>query len=287
MGVLVLEYLTKIPEMLYSIIVCYDLSKDVQMNQMKTKRKASKWKDEMLFIVLDLARDGHSESQMARALGISRPTFLLWEQKRRLFCMAIEWGRQYYRNRRKKTPCLSDHIYQHLPSHLKTLWNRINSMDKARVGADKIDAILQERGKLVRQHLFLHALYNGGFSIIEACRKVAISRSTFDYWCKDPEFLELVNTVESIKDDFFESSLVRLIQMGDSPATCLAAKMRLRGRGYQEKATVDVNVKGRIDHNMCVLQIAETALPLKLQREILRYMRSAKQIESEVINASA
>ncbi len=106
------------------------------------------WRDDFVVEVYNLARSGMSESKMARALGISLPTFMSWENKKKIFEEAIKRGRKEYRNRNNKTLSFQNYVYKRLSPSLREIWKRINKLDKVRGGESRIEALLSRKGKL-------------------------------------------------------------------------------------------------------------------------------------------
>jgi len=233
------------------------------------------WKDSMYVTAYTLAKSGLKESQMAQALGISLATFHSWEKKKKDFADAIKKGRKEYRGRNNKTASFGDYVYKRLPRELRLVWNRICKLDEQKGGLEKIEAILDKKGKRVRQQLFLHAWISGNFSISEALRKVNISRTTLENWKKqDPEFAKLVKQIPWYRKNFFEDALSRLVAGGDSSAIIFVNKTYNRDRGYNEKVEIDMNMSGELIQN--VMSVDMLKLPLETRKEILKSIRKNK-----------
>jgi len=247
------------------------------------KKWAQKWRPELSIVGYELARDGLKLSQMARVLNISKPTIDNWIQKRPLFRFAIRRGRRWRKESRKCQYDMGDYVYDRLSESMKKLWHKLDRMHRANVGIEKVEAVFANYGKDFRQHLFLCALVKSAFSIAAACRKVGIKRATFQTWYLDPDFQKLVREIEDVKDDMFESSLIRLVQAGSETATLAVARSRLKKRGYGDRASLDVNVQGQIDHNHRMFPMESLNLPLPIQKQILAHLRKAKAIDAEVV----
>ena len=245
------------------------------------------WKDEFLFIVYDLARGGMIESKMAKILGISLETFRRWESKKKHFRMAVKRGRKFFRKKDGSTFSYKDFVVGRLSEDAREVWDKISRCDRVRNGVERIEAILSERGMRMRQQLFVKAWFSSNFSFSAALRKVNISRSTFELWKKDPEFLGLVEEMGQIQGDFFEEHLVMLVAGGDTSATLMANQTYNKKRGYGAK--VEVEVSGNIQHN--VIQIDTLGFTLKERKWLLKKVRNSnietplpvKQIESRAI----
>jgi len=250
------------------------------------------WKDEFVFVVYDLARGGMIERKMAKVLGISLETFRRWESKKKQFRMAVKRGRKFFKKEDGSTFSLHDYVHGRLPEDLKETWDKINRCDTLKNGVERLEAILSKGGKSARQGLFFHSFLLGNFSLSSALRRINISRSTFELWKKDPEFLRLFEECSEIKGDFFEEHLITLIAGGCVPATIAANQTYNRKRGYGQ--TVDVEVSGEIRHN--VISIDAMKLTLKERKWLLSKVRNStlelqkanqmqmvKQIESKAV----
>jgi len=245
------------------------------------------WKDEFIFIVYDLARGGMIERKMAKVLGISLETFRRWESKKKQFRMAVKRGRKFFKKEDGSTFSYKDFVVGRLSADAKEIWHKIDRCDSLKNGVERIEAILSDRGKRMRQQMFVQAWVSSNFSFSAALRKVNISRSAFELWKKDPEFLGLIEELGQIKGDFFEEHLVMLVAGGCVPATIAANQTYNRKRGYGQ--TVGVEVSGEIQHN--VISIDAMKLTLKERKWLLNKIRNSnietplpvKQIESRVI----
>jgi len=242
------------------------------------------WKDGFVLKSYELAKSGMKEKKLAKVLGISFDTFLLWEKKKPIFRMAITEGRKANRKKDGTTFSFRDYINRRLPEDVREIWHKINRCDSLKNGTERLEAILSERGVRVRQQLFVHAYVSSNFSISAALRRVNISRSAFELWKKDPEFLRLFEELGEMKGDFFEEHLCMLVAGGDTASTIFANRTYNKKRGYNEKVDVDVNVSGTINHN--IIPIDSLDLPIEVRKQILGKVREAtnmKQIESKAI----
>lgn len=233
------------------------------------------WKKEFVDKVYGLARSGVIESKIASKLGISYPTFMMWKKKKREFCLVLRLGKKEHRSRRSKILDFRSYIYKRLSYDLKHVWNRINKLDRARNGLERLEAFLVREGEDVRQHLFIYAWVTGNFSLSKALQKVNISRGTFNKWSKDPIFIKMVNEIEWHKKNFFEDSLCDLVASGDSSATIFVNKTYNRDRGYNEKVEVNMNLSGEINQN--VMSVDVMKLSLRAKKEILESLRKNKK----------
>lgn len=241
----------------------------------------SKWNSEFIITAYELARDGHKMTTIAHALGVSVMTFNKWRKNKKLLRIALKRGFDFGKDRDKKVPTLKRYIYERLPKALQNTWNKIDKMENAVTGAEKVQAILAHRGRRARQHLFLYAWTQSNFSLSQALSKVCISRSAFEKWKTDPDFLELVQEIEWHKKNFFEDALVRLVDRGEASAVVFANKT-LNADRFPDKKTVNVNVTGNIDVNY--IKVDELDLPIGVRKMILKEYRQRKMVESTVVN---
>ncbi len=229
----------------------------------------TKYREEMVFKVYQLAAAGLSEAQMAAGLDIASATFASWKKKK-LFRLALEYGRKSHQNPDGSVITVADYVYRRLPRKVRKTWDRIHALDKAKVGVEKIERILSKHGKTMRQCLLLHALTVNNFSVSLALRKVNVSRTAFNKWKeRDSDFAELVEEIDWHRKNFFEDHLAQLVAGGDSSATIFVNRTLNRDRGYNEK--VDVNLKGSVEVN--TLDIDSLDLSMEVRKAILVAVR--------------
>jgi len=233
------------------------------------------WQDKFIIEAYNLAKDGMTEAQISKVMGISVPTFRLWEKKKKLFKQALEQGRKEGRGKDGKPYQFADYVYQRLPPDLRKIWKEIHAIEKAKGGVMKLEALLAHHGKRVRQYLFLHALAVSNFNISAAMRKLNLNRGTFDKWKDEPEFAQLVDDMDWFKGNFFESHLLKLIAGGDRAAIIFANETYNKTRGYNKKVEVNMNVEGNINQN--IVSVEGLKLPLKMRKELLERIRQQRQ----------
>jgi hypothetical protein len=192
-----------------------------------------KWDVEFIFKAYDLAKVGSSEYKIAAALGVERQTVRNWRKMHPLFDKAIKIGKRT--SQAGGTNTFIDYVYGMLPKELKSVWDEMQSYGE-NLSRSKIEALLWDKGKRFRQHLFIHALVHCNFNASEACRKVGITYDALQKWQeKDPIFTDLLTEVHIHKKNFFEGALINLIANGDTSATIFANKTINRDRGYSDK----------------------------------------------------
>jgi len=245
-----------------------------------------KWHVDMIFIAYDMAKAGSSESRIADGLGVSRPTLRKWRTVHPLLDLAIRRGS---RNLGKhSTGSFIKYCYGRLPDKLKSLWDEINAFGH-NASQTKLESLLKDKGKRVRQQLFIHALVASNFNPSEACRKIGIDYSTVYEWeIREPEFGRLMKEIHFHKKNFFEGALVNLVAQGDSAATIFANRTLNRDRGYDSKIQVEHNHK----HQHAMVNIESLDLPIEVRKLILDKIREAQakalpaaKSEDDVIDA--
>ncbi len=235
------------------------------------------WKDEFVIEAYLLAKSGLTESKIAKVLGISLATLKSWMQGEKIFRNAVRKGRREYKNKNGTIISFRDYVYKRLSRDLRITWRKINKLDAKEKGLEEIEAILDRKGKIVRQQLFIYAWISGNFSISEALRKVNISRTTLERWKKsDTDFADLVKQIPWYRKNFFEDHLCKKVASGDTSAIIFVNRTYNRDRGYNERVEVDMNLSGELDQN--IMNVDVMKLPLNTRKEILKSLRNNKKV---------
>ena len=235
----------------------------------------SLFRDKHCFTAYDLAKQGTPQVQIAKILGVTEPTLLLWKRTHALFCEALIRGKRAFKHKDQYIP-FREYVYGRLPENIKKIWDEINAIDEEDNGTLRLENILKDTGKKVRQHLFLYAWTSCNFSVSKALRKLGFARNIFLGWMNDdPEFATLVDEINFHKKNFFEDALLDLVQLRNPQATIFANKTQNADRGYGEK--LDVRVNGQINHNFRLIQVDKLSLPLETKKQILADIRNVAQ----------
>lgn len=238
-----------------------------------------KWEDWMYVKAYEMARDGMTDTSIAKALGVSSALMTQWKRKKPLLRLFLEEARKG-KELSNASETYQDFVYKRLPENLKPLWNEIQACSNAPGGIRKMEAMLRQSGKRARQHLFIYALPACNFNMTEACRKVNISRDTLNAWIlREPKFAEMIQFLHEAKKDFFEGALVKLVKQGNANATMFANKTFNRDRGYGEK--IQHEVSGTVEHKHTMVNIEDLHLPLEFRKQLLDYVRRAEQRKLE------
>ncbi len=242
-------------------------------------RGQTKYKPEYVIRIYEFAKNGMTDGQIADALGVKKLCMVKWKKDRPEVAEALRKGRET-KDSITATQSFLDHVYGRLPDDLKALWDEIHDCDNDQIGdVARLEKLLKGKPERTKQHLFLYALVACNFNATEACRKLYMPAKIVENWCyNDSGFAKIIEGVHKCKEDFFESALIQLVKNGDSAATIFAAKTLLRGRGYADKTTVDVNVSGQVNHAHGFVDIESLNLSTEAKLEILRAHRAQRQL---------
>lgn len=234
---------------------------------MKTKFKPWHYVQVYLF-----AREGKKVTAIARAIGVTPMTLRSWIEKDKGMKEVYQKAKKEHEVSLNRKSGLEDYFYKRLPPHLQMLWDELIAFDEANSGPESYELLYKGKSPRIQQHLFVHALVTSSFNVSEACRMTGISHARYKRWCiLDPHFADLLEEVKEHKKNFFDSSLVRLVEAGDSPATIFANKTYNKDRYGEE---LNVKVEGSVQHQHHVLLDIETApLSLRTRRELLQILR--------------
>lgn len=235
-----------------------------------------------------LAKNGGTNNTIAQALGVTQAVFEDWVTKHDALRYALQLGRGGTDG--KSVTTFMEYVYNQLPEDLQKLWDKIDMWADHPNGIARTEALLSNQGIHVRQHLFVHAMVASNFNASEACRKVCIGYQTIRDWTEnDPNFPKLLDAIEWHKKNFFEGSLINLVQAGNTLATVFANRTKNKDRGYNEK--VEIEHSGTINHeHQFIATVDKLKLPMdtRLQiRESLRTLKMAERVAEEQSNRPA
>lgn len=253
--------------------------KKEKVEQKKPRKEKISFKEEMSIDVYDLARQGYSNAQIAKTLGISVQTLVNWVHTRPTIKYSLEKARQLLKESTEQS--FSTYIYNQLSPHLKLIWDEIMRCHEQENGVIRLEALFAEQGKKVRQQMFIHAWITYGFNASEALKIVNVSRNVLQGWiARDPEFAELVDEIHWHKGNFFEAALIDLVKRGDSSAVIFANKTYNRNRGYSDK--VEVEMKDGVPKTQINVQInGQSDLSRLSMEELLQLREMQRKIRQE------
>ncbi len=236
-------------------------------------KKTRKWKPILLVKIYRLARLGVPEREMCAQIGISRKTLFFWKKEfpelREAFSMAA--------HELADGESMPAWMYKHLTPEMGTLWEKILIWSREEDGLSKVEMMLEDHGKKVRQQLFLYALCVCKFSCSRAMKKVLITKKELDKWLLDPEFRDLMEEVEWHKGNFFEESLVKLVKEGNPQAVLFANKTFNKSRGYMARSEIDVNHSGMVMHGIVDLGELLPFLSKDSKLDLMAAIRKAEE----------
>lgn len=237
---------------------------------MKTARKTHcKWNDEYYVEVYDLAKTGLSNTAIAEVIDVSYPTLKRWIASKPALRKALKKARNSDAHPGKPREFM-EYIYKLLPPDVQEVWNQLTLFEKTKNSIRKAELLKKQPDK-IRQFLFIHALISSRFNVSEACRKVEVSKDTYDRWTlADAGFSKLIEEVLWHKANFFESALTGLVSQGDTSATIFANKTFNRSRGYDTKT--EIHVTGNLLHGHVDLDTMN--VPLDVRRQLLDAARA-------------
>jgi hypothetical protein len=156
----------------------------------------------------------------------------------------------------------------------------MSSWEKEDTSTQRIEALLGDHGRRVRQHLWVHALICRNFNPSAACRAVNVSFDVVESWKRqDDRFRKLIEEIHEHKKNFFESQLVKLAKKGDVNAILFANRTLNRDRGYGDKTQVEIS--GSINHRVeNLLNLDELDLPPEVLRVILDHVRKKRDAKN-------
>lgn len=242
-----------------------------------------KWKPIFVVHAYRMVRMGVSDKDISQFLGVSRVAWWKWLRDKPELKEAVELARKENR----ETETFPDWVYGRLSPELKAVWDKVMQFHREKAPVAKLEMLLSDHGKRVRQQLFLFALCMENFSPSSAMHRVNVSKKTLESWMlEDPDFAQLVEEVDWHKGNFFEWSLVQLVREGNPQAILFANKTFNSRKGYGKRDQLDVNVSGNVLHG--VLDLAEL-LPMlseAARTELLSAIRSREQQQRELTPAT-
>lgn len=233
------------------------------MEPIKVKKRKILTEEEK-FLVYDMAKEGRASGKILEALGLKNVN------KQKIKEQILKIVKIANKNKRKESESknpLVDFVIGNLPEKTKELFIALReNLEGAdgRIGSvEAIEFLLQGQPKAIRQKLFLQAWVDSCFNVNHARKMINLSSSQLAIWKKDPEFLKMLNEIQMYKKNFFESKLIKLVDIGDSAATIFANKTFNRDLGYGDR----VDVKHTHEHKH--MTIDNLNISLKAKKELL------------------
>lgn len=248
----------------------------------KTRGQPSKYNpDRHPIDVYLLARDGKTNNGISEALGVDASTFEGWVKGHEAIRYSLLMARNFLdENGKSSVEVFRSYVYKQLPPDLREHWDYIETWCEHRNGQERIEALLAPHGTAVRQSLWMHAMIACDFNQPEACRKVNVPYQTLKDWMtKDANFAKILDHVLWCKKQFFEGSLIKLVNAGNTLATIFANRS-VNKETYSERIDVNHKHSGTVNLNAAVhvtWSIDKLDLPRETMRTILDAIRAAKK----------
>lgn len=235
--------------------------------------------------VYRMAKAGMSQTEMESHLGVNHATFWRWQSRYPELKQALEMAQKELED----GPTFPQWVYSRLPDNLKELWDQIEEWEHEPNAVAKIELMLADHGKRVRQQMFLHALCMSNFSPSTAMARVGLSKSVLDRWIAgDAEFAELVEEIQWHKANFFEESLCKLVAAGHPAAVIFANRSYNAKRGYASQSEVSVNgqvsINGTVLHGVLDLSELIPYLTNQAKQELLEAIRKRDYEKSKALS---
>lgn len=239
------------------------------------KEKKDAWKDKYYLDSYLMAKDGKSNNQIAKLLGVPTNMYKKWILKKKYLRSALKEGRKDQGASGSKQ--FLDYVYGCLPANLKPIWEEIEQSEEGFTKSERVEGLIMKGGVRAKQHLFLHALVCSDFNPSEACRRIGITKTELDKWRRESKFSQIMEEFHEHKKNFFEGSLIRLVKRGDASAVIFANRTINRDRGYNERTDVNVSVTNTL------INIEDLNLPLDIRKVILEAINKKEEQETKLL----
>jgi len=168
---------------------------------------------------------------------------------------------------------LQKYMAESMDETVASTWEALRSLDK-----------LTERQKVLlsvdtsdryKQSLFVYGMTQSYFDTNTVCQRLGISKKLLDTWSKEPEFQELLDTIQWARKNFVEGKLMERIAGGDSKAIIFASQTLNKDRGYAQ----EIRVSGQVEHTLGLIDFSKYNMPIELQSQLLDWMQSEGLID--------
>lgn len=225
-------------------------------------RKIAKWDDGYYVKAYRAARGGVSDGGIAGLLGVSPPTLAAWREDKPALDEAIRQARD------ERHDVFRDYVWERLGPEEQATWDEINRVADEPNATARMDAMFAEKGKAMRQSLFVYAWVRNGFNMAKAARAVGVTSRQVRVWQEDDlDFADLIREIDVQKKHFFQDALMQLVAEGDTSAVLFANRTYNRD-WYGERH--EVSIEKRVEQT--VVHIDALNLPLETRRQLLAAM---------------
>lgn len=218
----------------------------------------------------ELSREGHTEYEIAQAIGIGVSTFQKWKNTNQEFSTFLQRGREAQPTNLAKTA--EEKVYRKLSPEVRKIWDRLCAIAHTDNAEERLEVLQGNLTDAHRQQLYIHVLATSGsaFDEVKARKMAGISFATLKRWKEtDTDFLLLLTEIDEIKKDFIETAFLKKIEEGDSACIIHGTKTKLRDRGYGEVKQVEMAGKVSHTHQDFPMEKVLARMSLTARREFL------------------
>tara|TARA_A100000171_G_scaffold53079_1_gene76404 strand:- start:68185 stop:68991 length:807 start_codon:yes stop_codon:yes gene_type:complete len=225
------------------------------------------------------------QKKVAAAMGVTVPNLIQFPKRHPEFRLAKKIADE----KRGSAASFSNYVLQSLSPEAKDTWDQIDFWREGLSGQEQIREILSGKCKRVRQEIFVHALLNTSFNLSEACRLSCTPHTTLRTWQeRDLEFRQMMEEIEWHKKNFFEGSLIALVEQQHPGATIHVNETINADRGYSKRLNIhhtgDGSAGGGISLEMLNLP-EEMLLFIHNRMKELQEQADAMEAEAQVVEA--
>jgi hypothetical protein len=253
--------------------------KSSKKKKLKNNVNAEKWDNRLYIQIFQLARSGLSDEKIAEAIGYSLIQFRRRKRKDPALKDAIQQGRN------ADVPAsdqFKDYVYSKLPEELRWVWDEIMSFQETDNAIAKMEELMRDKGKRVKQRLFLYALYHFHFNYEKAMRMLDVSKKELERWTLEPEFSELLQEIEWHTSQYFGNKAMAMARKGHPAMVKFCAQsLDPRFRKRPSEKNVNVSVSGQIGHAHVQVNKIMEHLPLEQRKLLLDRIREEKKEDIE------
>jgi hypothetical protein len=106
--------------------------------------------------------------------------------------------------------------FESLDDETKAMWIVLSSEGQDEDAKQRALLAVANNGDRERQKLLAWGLLNNHFDVLAALKALKISQKQYKTWLKDPEFADLIDSVQCAKRQFVEGTLMKLVADGDT-----------------------------------------------------------------------
>jgi len=206
--------------------------------------------DETLRYLIILLRVDCDKKETSRGTGVRRHAVEMGMELRRFqrYLIHPHWSKvrevvAANQSARSREKTFGHYVFKHLSPEAQKTWKELKFWSEHSGGQVQIMHILRNRGRKIRQELFIHALVSTHYDTSRALSMTGLAKSTLDHWVKqDFHFSQLMDEIQWHKKNFFEKAMMDLVADRNPLATVWVNKTVNADRGYSEKIQVQHSI---------------------------------------------